>query len=247
MLHVFLFATVLAVGGDSVRAGEDIVRAMHDRYAGKWYETLALVQTVNYYDAETGAYDSARVWYESIQLPGVVRSDVAPLDAGNRFLYKDETWYDFRADTVYSAQPGPHPLLLLGFDVYVQPVEETIAKLEQFRIDVSKVREDEWQGRGVYVVGSSSADDDSRQFWVDKEHLLFVRLLLTDPSTKQTREVRFEGYERLGGGWIATEIVFMRGDRSTMVEQYNYWTIDVEFDPSLFTDTKGTRPKWVRN
>jgi hypothetical protein len=243
MIRAIIVAIVLAAGS-SLQAppGKDIIHAMYDRYAGEWYEKLALVQTVSYYDSESAALDSVRVWYESILLPGTVRSDIAPLDAGNRQVYRDGTWTDIRADSVIRSFPGPHPILLLGFDVYVQPVEETLAKLEQLRIDLSQVRVATWEGREVYVVG-----DESRQFWIDCENLLFVRLLLTNPDTGSQREVRMKAYEPLGGGWIATELAFMRDGRVDIHERYDYWTIDVDFDPRIFALDEPVRPAWVKN
>ncbi|NIN72998.1 MAG: hypothetical protein GTO46_13935 [Gemmatimonadetes bacterium] len=73
--------------------------------------------------------------------------------------------------------------------MYVQPVEETIATLQGVGLDLSLVvREDEWQGRAAYVVG-----DENRQFWIDKEDLLFLRLLLKNPNTGAEREILFDG------------------------------------------------------
>jgi hypothetical protein len=243
MVNSLLLATVLAiVSVGQVGTGEDVVRAMYDRYTGKWYENLALVQTVTYWDIESGTLDSVRVWYESIKLPGTVRSDIAPVDAGNRQVYKDETWSTIEADTLVSSFPGPHPILLLGFDVYVQPLEESLAKLNRARFDLTQVREDEWEGREVWVVG-----DQSRQFWVDKQDLLFRRLLLTNPGTGARREVRMEAYETLGGGWIATELTFLRNEALDIHERYDYWTIDLEFEPGIFAIEDPARLRWVRN
>lgn len=243
MIHSLLLAsalTIVSIG--QAETGEDVVRAMHDRYAGSWYENLALVQTVTYWDVESATLDSVRVWYESIKLPGTVRSDIAPVDAGNRQIYKDETWSTIEADTLVRSFAGPHPILLLGFDVYVQPLEESLAKLQRARFDLTQVRDDEWEGREVFVVG-----DQSRQFWVDKRDLLFRRLLLTNPSTSARREVRMEAYERLGDGWIATELTFLRDDAVDIHERYDYWTIDLEFEPEIFSVEHPARPKWVRN
>lgn len=245
MIRTLSLLLIVLVGCASAPAmtGEDVIRAMHDRYADAWYTDLALVQTVNYYDVQSGAYDSARVWYESIRSPGIVRSDIAPLEAGNTVMFKDQAWLFFEADTLVREQPGQHPLLLLGFDVYVQPPEQTITTLQALGFDTSlEVREDEWQGRTAYVVG-----DENRQFWIDKEELLFVRLLLKNPNTGAEREITFDGYERLGGGWIATEVKFMRDGRVDTFEHYDYWTIDVEFEPSLFLLTDRTRPTWIKN
>ena len=242
MLHALILVAVAWLSPQQIDSGADVIRAMHDRYEGKWYIDLALIQTVNYYDVETGGVDSVRVWYESIRLPGTVRSDIAPLDAGNRIVFKDEAWITIEADTIVSNNPGPHPLLLLGFDIYVQPVDETLAALERFRFDLSQFRTDEWDGRRHYVVG-----DANREFWIDAETLLFTRLFLQNPTSGATREILFDEYEQLGGGWIATEIKFMRSGRVDMWERYDYWTIDVEFEDELFALTGRTRPVWVKN
>jgi len=239
---LLIWASLFVTAGVMAKDGEDVIRAMHERYAGKWYENLALIQTVTYRSAENEGVDSVRVWYESIELPGTVRSDIAPIDRGDLQLYRDDTWYVLEADTVVRSFQGPHPVLLLGFDVYLLPAEETIEKLRALSIDLSKLREDEWQGREAYVVG-----DDERQFWVDKEDLLLRRLIFVNPSTGAKREILFEAYQMLGGGWIATELRFMRDGRVDVQERYDYWTIDVQFEPSLFATEDRTRPTWVRN
>jgi hypothetical protein len=241
-IAVMLTALVAASAAPTDTAGVGVIRAMHERYAGKWYENLALVQTVNYYDVQTGAYDSARIWYESIRLPGVVRSDIAPLDAGNSQLFRDNTWYFIEADSVIRQQSTPHPILLLGFDVYVQPVDETLAALRRIGFDLTRLREADWQGRPAYVVG-----DESRQFWVDRENLLLVRLHFKNPTSGAERDVVLDAYEPLGGGWIATQLRFMRNGRTDMLERYDYWTIEVEFPDDLFAVRDRARPAWVRN
>jgi hypothetical protein len=246
MLQVLLLTLALAtVPADSIRTGEDVVRAMHARYAGKWYENLVLIQAVTYFDLESGALDSARMWYESIVLPGTVRSDIAPLERGDYQLYRDGTWHIFEADTLVRANPGPHPVLLLGFDVYAQPVEQTLASLEALRFDLTKLRVDAWQGREVYVVGSESAEDGANQFWVDRDDLLLRRLIIVSRTSGATIEVRLNAYEELGGGWIAAELVFLRDGRVWLHERYAYWAVGVEFEPSIFAVTDGTRPAWV--
>ncbi len=242
MFWTLLVVAPLVVGVGQDISGTDVIRAMHERYNGQWYENLALVQTVTYYDVEGGAPDSFRVWYESIRLPGTVRSDIAPLDAGNYELYAGEMWTRFRSDTLVQSFPGPHPVLLLGFDVYVQPLDGTLAKLERLGVDLSKAEVGEWQGRQTYVIG-----DDARQVWVDAEDLLLVRLRLKNPATGSEREIRMEAYEPLGGGWIATELTFMRDGRVDISERYDYWTIDVEFDSRIFATDDLRRPAWIRN
>ena len=40
-----------------------------------------------------------------------------------------------------------HPLMVLGFDVYAQPVSQSAAKLTSLGFDLGNVRQDTWQGR----------------------------------------------------------------------------------------------------
>ncbi|NIN12401.1 MAG: hypothetical protein GTO61_13525 [Gemmatimonadales bacterium] len=245
MLHTLMLALALGASpADSIRTGEDLIRAMHARYQGQWYENLVLIQAVTYFDLQSGALDSARLWYESIQLPGTVRSDIAPVEAGHYQLFRDGTWHIFEADTLARANPGPHPVLLLGFDVYMQPVEETLSKLALLQFDLVGLREDTWQGREVYVVGSAT-DDRANQFWVDKEDLLLRRLIIVSRTSGAAIEVQFNDYRPLGGGWIAAELVFLRDGHLWLHERYAYWDIDVEFEPSIFATTERTRPTWV--
>lgn len=38
---LLLIATLRNAAPQEMQTGEDVVRAMHDRYAGRWYENLA--------------------------------------------------------------------------------------------------------------------------------------------------------------------------------------------------------------
>ncbi len=133
-------------------------------------------------------------------------------------------------------------MLLLGFDVYMQSVEQTIASLERLQFDLAQLRQDTWQGRLVYVVGSES---EGTHFWVDQEDLLLRRVILRSRTSGASIEVQFNAYEPLGGGWIAAELVFLRDGRLRLHERYAYWTIDVEFEPGVFAVSEATRPSWL--
>ncbi len=74
--------------------------------------------------------------------------------------------------------------MLLGLDVYTMPFDSTVSKLKQLGFDLSICRKDHWHDRYVYVVGAEAGDTVSKQFWVDAERLVFVRLL--EPGKTQT-------------------------------------------------------------
>src|SRR2546425_7426706 len=78
------------------------------------------------------------------------------------------------------------------------------ARLERLKFDLATVHEDTWQGRPVYVVGAKAGDLRARQFWVDRERLVFVRLL--EPGqrdTSRTSDIRFNKYQPAGSAWLS--------------------------------------------
>lgn len=240
MTVLLLFAAALA--GDSVASGRDVIALMHARYAETWYESLALVQAVTYFDS-LGAVDHAEVWYESLALPGTVRSDIAPLDDGRGELFRGDSVFRFEGDTVVERRPAVHVVLLLGFDVYRQAPIETTTRLERFGFDLDTARAAEWEGEPAWLVGS----DDGPRFWVDRRDLLLRRLVIPGRQDGRVREVRFGAYEPLDGGWIATDLTFLTDGRPQIRERYSWWAAGIDFAPGLFTTRGRTRPAWVRN
>jgi hypothetical protein len=135
-------------------------------------------------------------------------------------------------------------LLVLGFDVYTQPAAKTAAILEKEGFDLSKMHQSEWQGRPVYVVGALRGDTSSKQFWVDRERLLFVRML--ENGRQGHQDTRFNYYAQYGGGWVATEVVQLVNGKRRLMEQYSNVRTDVSLSPDLFDPAKwATAPHWA--
>jgi hypothetical protein len=199
----------------------DLFAAMRARYDGKWYRTLTFVQNNTEHHPDGTVAHS--VWREWIQAPGKLRIEFQPADSGNGVIFANDSIYPFRHDTLGRARPFVHPLLVLGFDVYLQPVEKTVAQLSQppRAFDLSVLSEDTWQGRPVWIVGAKAGDTHTAQFWVDKERLVFVRMLEPAPhDTTKTAETRFSKYAPLAGGWIAPEVEFLTDGQQQFLEEY---------------------------
>ena len=217
-LMVLLLAAPLPDPG----TGADVIRMMQAKYEGKWYRTLTFVQTTRHADG------SVETWYEAMRIPGVLRIDIAPLSAHSVMLFRNDSIYRYVGGEIKLARPLVHPLLLLGFDVYGQPAEETIASLTALGYDLSKVRSGSWQGRKVWIVGAAPGETATTQFWVDQERLVFVRSLATHPQkTGVITDVQFNKYVKLGQGWIETEVLFLENGVVTLTEEYR----DVRADP----------------
>ena len=57
------------------------------------------------------------------------------------------------------------------------------------------------EGQPVCVVGAAKGDLKSKQFWVDKNRLLFVRLFEpTQSDPNKFQEIRFDDYREVAGG-----------------------------------------------
>ena len=231
-LLIASLALALGLAGPGPRDGREVIRAMHDRYAA-WYHTIAFTQHNTATDSL--GRETHSTWREYAALPGRLRIDFLPADSGKGILFRSDTEYVYARDSLVRAVPLVHPLLLLGFDVYLQPAETTLAKLERLGFDLSIVHEETWQGRPVYVVGAAPGDRRRLQFWVDRERLVFVRLLQPGrPDSTQTAETRFEDYRVAGPGWLSARVVFLRDGRPVWLEEYVDIKTDLPLDPGLF-------------
>jgi len=221
----------------------DLIAAMQKKYGNSWYKTATFVQeTTNIAPDGTSKVET---WYEAMSVPGNLRIDFTPTSAGNGILFTDGKIYVFKDGKVDSTRPFAHPLLILGFDIYRAPATEVIMKLQALKFDLSQFREDTWQGRPVYVVGAKAGDLHSPQFWIDQQNLYFVRMLR--PAGKdgtQTSETQFNKYQKLGGGWIAPEVIFMVDGKVVTTEKYSDMRADVKLDPKLFDPQSWTAVHW---
>lgn len=226
LLPLLLAAAPLRAQAPVTDAGS-LVRAMHARYEGKWYRTLSFTQQV----IRPGRPDES--WDEWGALPGRLRIEQG---SGRGAIFANDSTYVFAGDSLVRRIGHRNDLMTLGFDVYAQAPERTLEVLRQDGFDLARFRTATWQGRPAYVVGAASAEDStSKQFWVDAERLVFVRLL--DPIPNQpgkAQDVRFDAYQPLGNGWIAPEVNIFVDGRNVFREVYSDIRADVPLDESLF-------------
>ena len=224
-------------------SGEAVVRAMHDRYAGKWYRTITFTQRTTVRLASGS--EIVQTWYEAALLPGRLRIDT-DLKSKSGTLFAHDSVFTFTNGRLAHADTGVNELLLLGFDVYAQPANRTISALRRRGFDLDEIHEGTWQGKPVYIIGAARGDTTSRQFWVDRDRMLFVRLI---ERTRQGRsDFRFNQYVESGGGWVAVEVVQMVNGRRVLLEEYSDVRTNVSLSEALF-DSKAwtTTPHWARS
>ena len=221
----------------------ELISAMQKKYGNSWYKTATFVQeTTNFQPDGTSKVET---WYEAMSVPGSLRIDFTPTSEGNGILFTNGKIFVFKNGKVDTTRAFEHPLLILGFDIYRAPASEVTAKLQALKFDLSQFREDTWQGKKVYVIGAKAGDLHSSQFWIDQENLYFVRML--HPGGKdgtQTQEIQFNKYQKLGGGWIAPEVIFMVDGKVVTTEKYSEMRSDITLDPKLFEPQSWTTVHW---
>ncbi len=225
----------------SITSGRDLIREMHDRYAGKWYTTLRFEQSNTFYTS-SGREEKSR-WVENLAVPGKLRIDFEPLStkSGMLILNNRVTTFDNgrRVDTRRSIQP----ILTLTADIYAIPPAVTVRRLDSLRIDLDKFRRDRLDRKRVYVVGAADGDETTNQVWIDEEKLLLVRLIQTETRGGRavTTDTRVGGYKEIDGFPVATEFMSLRDGKPYFKEEYQNIRVNVPIPQTLFDPTRWSR------
>jgi hypothetical protein len=205
-----------------------LLSAMHDRYPD-WYRTLTFKQKTTLVAPSGG--EIHQTWYEAASLPGRLRID-SDLASKSGTLFTRDSIFVFSQGKQVSAQAGLNELLVLGFDAYRQSTARTDAQLRSLGFDLERFHDDVWQGKPVFVVGALRGDTASKQFWIDKATLLFVRVL--EHGGQGRVDIRFNKYQRAGDGWVATEVVQLVNGTRRLLEEYTDVRADVPLSDAMF-------------
>jgi hypothetical protein len=164
------------------RSGQELIARMHDRYAGRWFRTLTFVQTTEL--RRRDGTDTTETWYEALRAPDRLRIDRGAPSEGNGMLFTPESTYVARGGRVVEARARGNELIPFVAGVYTQPVDSTLRDLAALPVDMGRVGEGKWRGRRAYIVGAANAADSlAPQFWVDRERLVLVRIVLPPART----------------------------------------------------------------
>ncbi|HET7228837.1 MAG TPA: hypothetical protein VFJ16_02410 [Longimicrobium sp.] len=246
------FAAVLALAAcapagtrpaaaQQIRTPEQLLQAMHDRYAGKWYTTLTFMQKTTRHLPN----DSVRVdtWREYGAMPGRLRIEMGDPALNNGAIYANDSVYAIRGGQVAARRAQRNSLMVLGFDVYAQPVERSAEILREEGFLPGTLRTDSWNGHPVYVV-SSDNNGGHREFWIDAGTLLYVRSIEPVPgpagAPARVMDVRFEDYKPYAGGWVAERVDIRMDGKTMQMEEYSDVRVNQTLSPDLWIPEKWT-------
>ena len=221
-----------------VASGRELIREMHDRYAGNWYRTLRFAQTNTFY-TQSGREEKSR-WVENLSVPGRLRIDFEPLSSKSGLLILNNRVTTFDNGRRVDSRRSIQAMLTLTADVYAIPAAVTIRRLDSLKIDLDKFRTDKLDRKSVYVVGADDGDLESNQVWVDAERLLLVRLIMTEKRGDRsvTTDTRVGEYREIDGYPVAHEFVSMRDGKPYFREEYEDVRVNADLPPGIFDPTR---------
>jgi outer membrane lipoprotein-sorting protein len=246
LLVSLVFFTLPLARAAEIRNGQDVLRAMHDRYANSWYGTLTFEQKSTTFNPD--GTTKVETWHEALSVPGKLRIDIGAPNDNNGYLLVDGTVTVFHEGKEAGTRQLVNMLLVLGFDVYRQALEATSKVVQGEGYDLTKFHEESWNGETFYVVGADKGDLKSKQFWVEKDRLLFVRLFEpTKQDFAKFHEILFEDYRQMSGGWVAARVEVKVDDKKVFSEEYsdietNAKLAPATFDPKQFNTTHWEKP-----
>ena len=245
LILILALLTSGVVQAQTIRNGEDVLRAMHDRYKDSWYQTVTFTQESTTYKPD--GTSTAETWYEAALLPGKLRIDIGPASDGKGYIFSNGNFSVIKDNKLVETHKSINMLLVLGFDVYRQDTEATINVVKGEGFDLSKLREDSWEAKPAYVVGAWKGDLKSKQFWVAKDTLLFLREIepaRDNPS--KLNDIRFIHYQPLAGAWIAAGVEVYSEGKKVFSEDYSDIQANVKLEPAVFDPEKFSTTHWEK-
>lgn len=218
--------------------GVQVLEWMKQKYEGRWFRTLTFVQKTTKGDG------SIETWFEAMEVPSKLRIDIAPLDSGKAIFFRSDSVYSVAGGAIKNSGRLVHPLLILSADVYLEDPAHTAQRLSAEGYDMTTVSEGSWKGKPVWIVGAQAGDTTRKQFWIEKDRMLFVR------STELTAkghyvETIFDGYQKLGAVWIETLVQFNVDGVSRQKEEYSTPRADVKLPEALFDPAHFVKAEWI--
>jgi hypothetical protein len=211
-----ILISLLSMKSKNMANGEELIQEIHKTYKGKWFKSVAFEQNTLFYGNEKLLKE--QVWYETYQFPGKLAIKFDSISGGTGYLFANDSLQIFKNNTLVSKQRSIHDLVVLSMDLYSQDVSKSLKQLTSLGYDLSKMHLTTWNGKETYVVGALAGDSLSKQFWIEKERLIFVRKL--EVVNRVLNDVIFEDYIPFNDSYIAQKVIFKKAGKIALKESY---------------------------
>lgn len=208
--------------------GNELIKAMHKAYApDKWYKYFTFSQNMEFY--RNDSVTRKDVWHEAYA-PGSLIIKFGSKDSKDGVLFSNFKVTSFSQGNEPKSAQRVHDLLLVGLDVYFFDPVRTCKILDSLGYCMSKIHEDVFEGRKVYVVGADKGDLESKQFWIDAERFYMHRIIYDQKG--KINDVIFGDYTKMENYWMSKTIIFKTNGKLGLIERY----YDIKFPKSLPPD-----------
>lgn len=212
------------VDAQNIIDSETLLKAMYKKYNKKWYKNLTFTQKTTFYNAQD-EIAKEETWYEALKMPEGLIVKIGSPDAGNGFVFRQDSMYQFKDGALAGKMRRQHELLILGFSVYFDDPETTLNKLTEAGIDLGYFDAD-YQ---YYIIGNP----ETKQAWIERSRLVFTKMESTMPNGNKS-QVFFNKYQKQGKAWVAPEVLFYNNGKMVMKEEYTDMRFPKELDSKLF-------------
>ncbi len=225
---IFLFSAMIFFAPPN--SSKEVLKKMHDKYAGKWYTTFTFNQTTENYSNDS--LIKTATWFEAIKYPDNFRIDFGDPKNGNAVIFTKDSAYNFRNGKLGRVTTNTDDLTFLLGGMYFYPLDAVLSKLSQLGYKLDHFHKNKWKDNDVYVIGANDANEKLSQLWIDKEKMVVVRFIKYENGHKE--EGILENQKRFGGGWSETGCTFYMDDKLFQKEIYHDCKANVPIDPKFF-------------
>lgn len=217
---------------------QELIAKMYNTYSDTWYRTVTFTQQTEFF--QNGEKQHEETWYEAMDLAsGALVIKFNSMTSGNGMIFRNDSLLNYADDKLKMKSHRVHELIVLGFSVYMIPSDSTLAKLKAAGFDITYFAKDTYNARPHYVVG----DPEKGQFWIDAKTLLFTKLK-KKLSNNRVSEIEFMGYQKLGKGWIETEVIFRLNGQTTMREVYHNIQTPKSLPSEFYNQSRFSKISW---
>jgi hypothetical protein len=210
----FLFIVSLCHARQELSTAKGLIDKMYNTYKDTWYRTITFTQQTEFF--QNGTKQREETWYEAMDMAsGALVIKFNSMTSGNGMIFRNDSLLSYADDKLRMKSPKVHELIVLGFSVYTSPPDSTLSKLKAAGFDLAFFAKEDYDSRPHYVVGNP----EKTQFWIDAKTLLFTKL--RKKLSNRVSEIEFKGYQKLGQGWIETEVIFTLNGQTVMREVYS--------------------------
>jgi len=180
-------------------------------------------------------------------VPAKLRIDVGDPARNNTYLMVNGTLTIVQDGKETGTRPLVNMLLVLGFDVYRQSPETTAKVVTGEGYDLTKLHEDTWEGKPAYVVGAEKGNLNAKQFWVDKERMLFLRVIEpTQQDASKFQDIRFVDYHKYGEAWLAEQVEVYADGKKVFSEEYSDIHVNAKLAAGTFDAAQVAATHWEK-